>query len=46
LAFGNNNEVSWTQVLDVVEFMSDAANIPIMLDGDTGMAISTTFSGS
>jgi phosphoenolpyruvate phosphomutase len=32
----DNNEVSWTQVLDVVEFMSDAANIPIMLDGDTG----------
>ena len=32
----DNNEVSWTQVLDLLEFMSDAASIPIMLDGDTG----------
>lgn len=32
----DNNEASWTQVLDVVEFMSDATNIPIMLDADTG----------
>ncbi len=31
-----NNEASWTQVLDVVEFMSDATGIPIMLDADTG----------
>lgn len=30
------NEASWTQVLDVVEFMSDATSIPILLDGDTG----------
>lgn len=30
------NEASWTQVLDVLEFMSDASDIPIMLDGDTG----------
>ncbi|NQU63241.1 MAG: isocitrate lyase/phosphoenolpyruvate mutase family protein, partial [SAR324 cluster bacterium] len=26
----------WTQVLDVVEYMSDATSIPILLDGDTG----------
>lgn len=32
----DNNEASWTQVLDVLEFMSDATAIPIMLDGDTG----------
>lgn len=32
----DNNEASWTQVLDVLEFMSDATEIPILLDGDTG----------
>ena len=32
----DNNEASWTQVLDMVEFMSDATSIPILLDGDTG----------
>src|SRR5262245_55124407 len=32
----DNNEASWTQVLEVVEFMSDATRIPILLDGDTG----------
>ena len=32
----DNNEASWTQVVDVLEFMSDATNIPILLDGDTG----------
>ncbi len=36
LGVRDNNEASWTQVLDVVEFMSDATNIPIMLDADTG----------
>ena len=30
------NEASWTQVLDVVEFMSDATTVPILLDADTG----------
>ena len=30
------NEASWTQVLDVVEFMNDATRVPILLDGDTG----------
>lgn len=30
------NEASWTQVLDTVEFMSDATSIPILLDADTG----------
>lgn len=32
----DSNEASWTQVLEVVEFMSDATGIPILLDGDTG----------
>ena len=36
LGLRDNNEASWTQVLDVCEFMSDSTNIPILLDGDTG----------
>ena len=36
LGVRDNNEASWTQVLEVVEFMSDATHIPILLDGDTG----------
>jgi len=32
----DNNEASWTQILDNLEFMSDATQIPILLDGDTG----------
>lgn len=32
----DNNEASWTQVLEMLEFMTDATRIPIMLDGDTG----------
>jgi len=36
LGVRDNNEASWTQVLEVVEFMSDATQIPILLDGDTG----------
>jgi phosphoenolpyruvate phosphomutase len=32
----DNNEASWTQVLDVTEFMSDITSIPLMLDADTG----------
>lgn len=30
------NEASWTQVLEVLEFMADRTKIPILLDGDTG----------
>src|SRR5690242_11456131 len=36
LGVRDNNEASWTQLLDVVEFMSDASRVPILLDGDTG----------
>jgi phosphoenolpyruvate phosphomutase len=32
----DNNEASWTQVVDVLEFMADASGLPILLDGDTG----------
>lgn len=36
LGVRDNNEASWTQVLEVLEFMSDATSIPILLDADTG----------
>lgn len=36
LGVRDNNEASWTQVLEVLEFMSDASDIPILMDGDTG----------
>lgn len=32
----DNNEASWTQVLEMLEFMVDACSVPILLDGDTG----------
>src|SRR5260370_15432957 len=32
----DSNEASWTQALEVVELMSDASSIPILLDADTG----------
>jgi phosphoenolpyruvate phosphomutase len=35
-AVRDNNELSWTQVVEALEFMSDATSIPILLDGDTG----------
>ncbi len=36
LGVTDNNESSRTQVLELVEFMSDATNVPVLLDGDTG----------
>lgn len=36
LGVRDNNEASWTQVLEVLEFMNDATSVPILLDGDTG----------
>ncbi len=36
LGLRDNNEASWTQVLETLEFMSDATRIPILVDGDTG----------
>ena len=35
-AVRDNNELSWTEVVGMLEFMSDATTIPILLDGDTG----------
>jgi phosphoenolpyruvate phosphomutase len=35
-AVRDNNELSWTQIIDTLEFMADATAIPILLDGDTG----------
>jgi len=32
----DSNEASWTQVLEVCEFMSDNTTVPILLDADTG----------
>jgi phosphoenolpyruvate phosphomutase len=36
LGVRDRNEASWTQVIEILEFMSDATAIPILLDGDTG----------
>ena len=36
LGLRDSNEASWTQVLDVLEFMSDATTVPILVDADTG----------
>ncbi len=32
----DNNEMSWTQVLEVLEYISDVTTIPLLMDGDTG----------
>ncbi len=36
LGVRDSDEASWTQVLEVVEFMADATSIPILLDAGTG----------
>ena len=36
LGVRDNNEASWTQIMEVLEFMSDATTVPILVDGDTG----------
>ena len=36
LGVRDNNEASWTQVLETLEFMADATTVPILVDGDTG----------
>ena len=35
-AVRDNNELSWTQVVEQLEFMTDVTSVPILLDGDTG----------
>ncbi|MDX8450240.1 phosphoenolpyruvate mutase [Mesorhizobium sp. VK3C] len=36
LGYRDANEASWSEVADVVERMARAANIPILVDGDSG----------
>lgn len=36
LGLADRNHASWTQVLDVAEFMADHVDVPVLLDGDTG----------
>ncbi len=36
LGVRDSNEASWTQVLEVLEFMADATTLPILVDADTG----------
>jgi len=36
LGLRDSNEASWTQVMDVLEYMADATGLPILVDGDTG----------
>ncbi len=36
LGVRDNNEASWTQILEILDFMNDAAGVPILFDGDTG----------
>ncbi len=36
LGLRDSNEASWTQVLDLLEYMADATTLPILVDGDTG----------
>ncbi|MEN9359298.1 MAG: phosphoenolpyruvate mutase [Verrucomicrobiota bacterium] len=36
LGVRDSNEASWTEVLAMTEFMSDATSIPILIDADTG----------
>lgn len=32
----DSNEASWTQVLEVLEFIVDATSLPVLVDGDSG----------
>lgn len=36
LGLRDSNEASWTQILEILEYMADAIDIPILVDGDTG----------
>jgi len=36
LGLRDSNEASWTQVLEVLEYMVDAVSVPVLVDGDTG----------
>lgn len=36
LGVRDSNELSWTQILDLTEFIASAVDVPVLLDGDTG----------
>jgi len=36
LGLRDDNEASWSQVTDMLEYMANAVNIPILVDGDQG----------
>jgi phosphoenolpyruvate phosphomutase len=36
LGVRDSNEASWTQVLEILDFMNDACSVPILVDADTG----------
>jgi phosphoenolpyruvate phosphomutase len=36
LGVRDRNEASWTQVLEMLEFMAEGTSVPILVDGDTG----------
>jgi phosphoenolpyruvate phosphomutase len=36
MGLSDRNEASWTQVLDIIEFMVECTEVPILMDGDTG----------
>ncbi|HET9164406.1 MAG TPA: isocitrate lyase/phosphoenolpyruvate mutase family protein, partial [Candidatus Angelobacter sp.] len=36
LGLRDRNEASWTQMLDIVDFMVEHVDIPILFDGDSG----------
>jgi phosphoenolpyruvate phosphomutase len=36
LGLRDSNEASWTQALEVLEFMAESTALPILVDGDTG----------
>ena len=36
LGVRDSNEASWTQVLEVIEFMCDCTTVPVLIDADTG----------
>jgi phosphoenolpyruvate phosphomutase len=36
LGVRDRNEASWTQIMEIVEYMVDSVSVPILMDGDTG----------
>ena len=36
LGYRDTNEASWTELVDAVERIADASNLPVLLDGDSG----------